>query len=246
MSQAANIQQGVVQSWKHKCESQLGMVAVCQSNGIFEMIPSVPYEHSCPFRIAAPLDSKYYVGPSSCLIYRNGHFYDPCILASNPCASKRAEISLETATQEAARLRFDVRSLGNGEVLGTWPVRFTGADAAKNEVARAAVDLLEEWKTSKTFGVPWRLSQKFAKEVVEGGGSHANSRGSVGNTRHQWSTVEGFASTTTDFCDAIAGTLSLSLPLFVGLSDLCNCISLTDINKYAYYISNRLVARRLD
>jgi hypothetical protein len=202
--QAAKLQQGVVESWKQKCESQLGMAAVCQSNGVFDMIPSPSYEYTCPFKISAQKNDQYYVGPSSCLVYRGGHFYDPCILPSDPCKTKGVEISLADATQPSARLKFDVRSLGNGEVLGTWPVKFTGADSSKNEVASAAAAMLEEWKTLKTLGVPWRMSKTFAREIVQGGGSHANSRGSVGNTRHKWSTVEGFANVTTDFCDAIA------------------------------------------
>lgn len=173
------------------------------------MVPSVPYEYSCPFKISSTAEAKYYVGPSSCLVYKNGNFYDPCIIHPHYCTNKNSEISLESATQESARIKFDVRSLGNGEVLGTWPIKFTGWDPSKNEVARAAAEMLEEWKTSKTFGVPWRLSQKFASEIVQGGGSHLNSRGSLGNTRHQWSTVEGFANVTTDFCDGIAG---LSFP----------------------------------
>lgn len=86
-------------------------------------------------------------------------------------------------------------------------MRFTGADQQKNEVASAAAQLLEEWRTSKTLGVPWRLSKAFAEQVVEGGGSHASSRGSLGNTRQQWSAAEGFASGSTDFCDGIAGEL---------------------------------------
>ena len=204
ITQAAELQQAVVQSWKHKCESQLGMVAVCQSNGIFDMVPSTQMPYECPFTISNKYDGSYYVGPSSCLLYTRGSFYDPCLLPSNGCTGQTT-LTLAQASQEAARLKFDVRSLGNGEVLGTWPIKFTGTDSSKNEVAAAAALLLEEWKTSKTWGLPWRLSSAFAEQVVEGGGTHANSRGSIGNTRLQWSSAEGFANVTMDYCDGMAG-----------------------------------------
>lgn len=50
--QASKLQQATVQSWKHKCESQLGMVAVCQSNSIFDMIPATENAYKCPFTIS--------------------------------------------------------------------------------------------------------------------------------------------------------------------------------------------------
>jgi hypothetical protein len=211
ISQAAELQQGIVQGWKHKCESQLGMVAVCQGNGLFDLIPTDQESYNCPFTIGDAYQGQhYYVGPSSCLVYvkSTASFYDPCHLSSNPCASvikSKVMIASLLLEQAVTKIRFDVRSLGNGEILGTWPVRFTGEDAQKNEVASAAASLLEEWRTSKTMGVPWRLSMEFAEKIVEGGGSHESSRGSVGNTQQQWSAAEGFASENTDFCDGIAG-----------------------------------------
>ena len=227
ITQAANLQQAVVQMWKHKCESQLGMVAVCQSNGIFDMIPELQKNYSCPFKISDLYSTrKYYVGPSSCLVYSNSAFYDPCLLPSNPCGTTVTTLSLADVLQEAARIKFDVRSLGNGEVLGTWPLKFTGSEASKNEVAAAASRLLEEWRTSKTMGLPWRLSKSFAEQIVEGGGTHANAKGSVGNTRLQWSTSEGFANVTTDFCDAIAGMYDFYciMPTAFAVSLICLCV----------------------
>lgn len=204
LKEAANLQQAVVQSWKHKCESQLGMVAVCQSNSLFELVPEKPYAYACPFTISdAYTGGNYYVGPSSCLVYvaREKSFFDPCLVSSNPCTTK-ATVSLASILSQSSktRLAFDVRSLGNGEVLGRWPAKFTSPDAVKNEVASAAATLLEDWRTTKTMGVPWRLSQAFAQQVLES----SSSAGAVGNTKLEWKVAEGFANVTTDFCDGIA------------------------------------------
>ena len=128
----AELHQATVSRWKHKCESQLGMLAVCKSNSVFEMVPSsqVPYE--CPFRIKDTYrDSTYYVGPASCLVYikQSNSFYDPCLHPQKPC-TKDQEYTLQQLLDAAQQtlVKFDVRSLGNGEVLGTWPIKFFGLD----------------------------------------------------------------------------------------------------------------------
>lgn len=182
------------------------MAAVCQSNSIFNMVPSPRPEHNCSFQVAEDPTRQYYVGPSSCLVFISGSFYDPCLLSSDPCSSK-AQVTLSSivAQEAATKIRFDVRSLGNGEVLGTWPAVFTGTDASQNTLSAAAAELLTEKRKSSTLGVPWRLSREFAERILQGGGTDARSRGSVGNTRQQWATTEGFASETTEFCDGIAG-----------------------------------------
>lgn len=117
----ANLQQATVSRWKHQCESQLGMLAVCKSNGIFEMVPDKEHEHNCSFQIADRYDGgNYYVGPASCLVYIRATqaFYDPCLHPGKPCDARGRQYSLsDLLGTPSTRLQFDVRSLGKGEVL---------------------------------------------------------------------------------------------------------------------------------
>ena len=196
-----NLQQAVVTRWKHQCESQLGMLAVCKSNGIFEMMPDKNV-HNCSFNITDEFKGQYYVGPASCLVYINSTraFYDPCLHPAKPCAARGTSYSLqELLSTPATRLQFDARLMGNGEVLGTWPVKFYGTNEEKNQMAAAFVGMLEQFRTTGTHGVPWRMTTDFADRILGG-----TDTGSVGNTRHKWAQAEGFASTSTDFCDSIA------------------------------------------
>lgn len=200
-------QEAVVAAWKHKCESQLGMLAVCKGNGIMEMIPPTMKEHNCSFQIMDDYASKtYYVGPASCLVYvaSTNAFYDPCMHPARPCNQRGMQYTIAEilARTDATRIRFDVRSLlsSDGQVLGTWPIQFFGTDDEKNEMAAAYADMLEEFRTSGTSGVPWRLSQEFADRIL----SAQDEDPTVGNTRKPWHSAEGFASASTDFCDGIA------------------------------------------
>lgn len=121
MEVKANLQQATVSRWKHLCESQLGLLAVCKSNGIFEMVPESEHEHNCSFKILDTYDgASYYVGPASCLVYIKSTqaFYDPCLHPSKPCNARGSTYILsDLLNTPATRLQFDVRSLGNGEVL---------------------------------------------------------------------------------------------------------------------------------
>jgi hypothetical protein len=200
----ANLQQAAVARWKHQCESQLGMLAVCKSNGVFEMIPEVAKPHDCPFNISDAYDGKkYYVGPASCLVYiaSTNAFYDPCLHPTRFCTSKGISYTVAEllGSASATRIQFDARSLGKGEVLGTWPIKFYGTDQEKNEMAAAYAGMLDQFRTSGTHGVPWRLSQDFADKILGG-----TDTGSVGNTRTRWAEAEGWADASTDFCDGIS------------------------------------------
>jgi hypothetical protein len=206
IEQQAAMQEGVVSSWKHKCESQLGMLAVCKSNSVFEMIPATnEYAYTCPFKVVDSYASQtYYVGPSSCLVFVDAtkSFYDPCMHPTNAwCDGKKLPFTIAALLAAASftKVKFDVRSLGRGEVLGTWPNKFFDEDAEKNVKAAAFVSLLEEFRTAGTAGVPWRLSEEFAARILGGDES-----GTVGNTQKKWATAEGFAADSTDFCDGIA------------------------------------------
>lgn len=66
-------------------------------------------------------------------------------------------------------------------------------------MAAAYASMLEEFRTSGMSGVPWRLSTEFADRILAG-----TDTGSVGNTRQKWAQAEGWASTSTDFCDGIS------------------------------------------
>lgn len=208
-------QEPVVQRWKRRCESQLDLIGVCSSNGVFEMIPPSEQKVDCPFRISDAYDSaSYYITPG-CVVYiaagistqegLRGAFYNPCRLSSDPCSSAGGAplVSLSNLLLESSstRVPFDPRSTGKRDALGTWPLNFRGLDeegqSRQNDVARAA----EEWSAGGSDDeVPFRLTREFVEKVVRTGGE--DSQGSLGNTRQAWSKAEGFNQT--EFCDGIA------------------------------------------
>ncbi len=108
-------------------------------------------------------------------------------------------------------IRFDVRSTGSDEILGTWPIKFYDKDAAKNNMASQVVERILRWQawsssssseeeaefetdntaetsTKTNANVPWRLSKDFIEQIVMNGGSSDRARGSIGNTRPAFST----------------------------------------------------------
>ena len=230
-------QKSVTDQWKGRCESQLNMLAICKSNGVFDIIPrqEIPYE--CPFKIknlyynsTSKIGTKYYVTPTGCLLYYENNFYNPCRHSQDPCSSsKKAEMSIEdiVSTSEASRtrLRFDVRSTGNGEILGTWPIQFHDLDNDKNQIAAQVVQMIMRWKSTSSSAstaeemqafeendivnvenrlnpanIPWRLSSEFIQEIFMNGGNNDQAKGSIGNTipnteAKGWGTAEGFATT---------------------------------------------------
>lgn len=68
-----------------------------------------------------------------------------------------------------------------------------------NLMATEYARMLDEFRTTRTEGVPWRLSADFATKILGMGDT-----GSVGNTRQKWAEAEGFAAESTEFCDGIA------------------------------------------
>lgn len=158
------LQKSVTDAWRGKCESQLNMLAVCKSNGLFDTIPAKEFPYECPFRITDVYESPekgggryhYYVAPGSCLLYHAGSFYSPCRHASKKCANQNNQATTFTVAEVVAdsantRVRFDVRSTSSsGEVLGSWPTKFYDPDEAKNLVAAQVVERIERWRATSS------------------------------------------------------------------------------------------------
>jgi hypothetical protein len=179
-------QKSVVDRWKGRCESQLNMLAVCKSNGIFDLVPREPVPYDCPFAISTPYynaatgsGTKYYVTPTGCLLYYQGSFYQPCRHSRDPCSSPRdgrtaAAASLLSVQDIVAppeslrtKLQFDVRHTGSGEILGSWPVKFYDQDAAKNEVAAQVVQMLTRWRATSSSASSPEEMLAFAQNNFE-------------------------------------------------------------------------------
>ncbi len=242
MQQEIRFQKSVVDRWKGRCESQLNMLGVCKSNGLFELVPGKEFPYDCPFVISNPYNSGkagYYVTPKGCLLFYKGSFYNPCRMSGKKCTSKTSKLALTLAeiTEGSERantlIKFDVRDAGSGDVVGEWPVTFYDADPKKNDVATQTVERLLRWKatsssastpedayfesanlgedaTKRGANIPWRLSKRFIEEIFMLGGTHANAKGSIGNTPVSattgWATAEGLVTDgqAADFCDGIA------------------------------------------
>jgi hypothetical protein len=213
------------------------MLAVCKSNGLFEIIPDKEFAYECPFVISTPYSlKKYYVTPSGCLLYYQGAFYNPCRHPTKACSSSGAKGSFtveEVAAQsDKTLIRFDARSAGSDEILGSWPIKFYDLDETKNDVAAQVVERILRWRAtsssstgdeaasfeaanlpenaqSRGANIPWRLSKEFITDIFQGGGAASErAKGSIGNTLGNWATSEGLVttegSTAAEFCDAIA------------------------------------------
>lgn len=158
-----SMQKSVADRWKGRCESQLNMLAVCKSNGLFDLVPKKEFAYDCPFVISdsyAQGSGQYYVTPTSaCLLYYKGSFYNPCRHSTRPCkpASNAAKVvytlaEITGASQKGNTLvKFDVRSTGSGEILGTWPIKFYDLDPAKNEVSAQVVARIMRWQVGVCF-----------------------------------------------------------------------------------------------
>ena len=152
-------QRSVLDSWKGRCESQLNMLAVCKSNGVFDMIPGTEFAYDCPFTITTKYNTgTYYVTPGSCLLYYAGEFFNPCRHSTKQCNSKTAagkpafSVDEITGPQQRANtlVAFDVRSVGSGEILGVWPTKFYDKNESRNEVAVQVVERLLLWQASSS------------------------------------------------------------------------------------------------
>ena len=225
-------QKSVLDSWKGKCESQLNMLAACKGVGAFSMIPEVEFPYQCPFVITTPYNKGaggYYVTPTSgCLLYYNGAFYNPCRHTTKPCGTSSSGVKVSYTLDEITGLaqrsntliKFDVRSTGTDEILGSWPIKFYDKDPLKNEVAAQVVESILRWQATsssstseedmefetendastaaqnRSANIPWRLSREFIEEIFMNGGSSSRAKGSVGNTKpaasaRGWATAEG-------------------------------------------------------
>ena len=215
------------------------MLAVCKSNRLFDIVPDKEYQYECPFLITTQYSLKqYYVTPSGCLLYYQGLFYNPCRHPERPCSNANTKIMYtvqEIAAQSAHTLvRFDVRSTGSDEILGSWPIKFFDIDESKNEAATQVVERILRWRATSSSStaaedsafeasnlpenalnrganIPWRLSKEFIAEIFSSS-SNDRAKGSIGNTKPMgkkgWATAEGLVtderSDAADFCDGIA------------------------------------------
>jgi hypothetical protein len=218
-----NKQRSVVNLWKGRCESQLNMLAVCNGNRVFDMVPETEKAYDCPFVISNPYSdgaAGYYVTPTGCLLYYGGEFFNPCRHATRPCSgaspapSGKVSYTVEEITGAMQRpytlVKFDVRSTGSDEILGTWPIKFYDKDEGKNVVASQVVERILRWQASsstssseeemefetlnlgetsvnRSANIPWRLRREFIEGIFMNGGSGDRAKGSVGNTRTQQS-----------------------------------------------------------
>ncbi len=214
------------------------MLAVCKSNRLFDIIPDKEFAYECPFVITTPYSQKrYYVTPSGCLLYYTGSFYNPCRHPTKACSNATAKVSFtleEIVTGAAAAktlIRFDVRSTGSDEILGSWPIKFYDLDESKNAVAVQVVERILRWQATSSSAtsvedssfesanlaesaqnrganIPWRLSKEFITDIFQGGATNARSKGTIGNTpvESYWATAEGLVTDgkAAEFCDAIA------------------------------------------
>jgi hypothetical protein len=163
-----DVQEPVVLLWKTKCEVQLEMLGVCNSNALFEYVPEVEREYSCPFTITSPAYStrQYYVTPG-CLVWvksevtgEGGSFYDPSTL--------HGDISIHDIVNHGdSRVPFDIRQTGSLEALGTWPITFLAEDDDANTRNTALATLLTQYYVDRRNGsIPWRLGSQFVDKVV--------------------------------------------------------------------------------
>jgi hypothetical protein len=165
-----DVQEGVLSLWRTKCEVQLEMLGVCNSNDLFTYVPKTEHKQDCPFTITAPAYSagQYYVTPG-CLVWvkdvGGGKFYNP---SHDPPRFLGKSFTIdELQQQEKCVVPFDMRKTGKNDALGTWPIVFNSVDDVANTAHAALVTQLSQWQIDGRGGaVPWRLESDFVEKVV--------------------------------------------------------------------------------
>jgi hypothetical protein len=195
------IQRGVLVKWKNLCASQLNMMGMCKSHGVFKMVPAVEKNFSCPFTISDAYSTQaYYVTPG-CLVYNVNldRFYDPCLVSG--CNSNGVGVTLSTVSQPAYAVPFDARGTSLQEAIGTWPSEFFSTSDANNvDMEDRVADLYEHDGENP---LPFKLLASFPEYLVKDGGKHAPGYANVPET-HSWARSEGPPSTASTYCDAMA------------------------------------------
>jgi len=77
-------QEAVVDEWKDKCSVQLLDISICSLRGVYDIVPTTALQaHAhCAFHGQIVTGCTRYYYTSSCLLYCDGTFYDPCLCTS--------------------------------------------------------------------------------------------------------------------------------------------------------------------
>lgn len=192
-------QEAIVGEWRARCSAQLDMLGVCNSNRIFNIVPTRIRDYNCPFKVADSENVSTYYVTSGCIMFLadDDAFFDPCA-ESSLCTSQSLTLD-EVRLCQTCPLPLDVREIGANDTLGVFPVRFLSGNSTHDEEMSVLGTLLRVEREEGKSELPWRLMPAFAR-VISGGSA-------VGNVPHSksWWDAEGFAGQNNSalFCDAI-------------------------------------------
>ena len=131
VSETAELPQGTLEQqlssealWKTRCAAQMHEVALCALRGVYDIVPNAsdvpasaePAAHCAfagPAHTVSGCARRYYT--SGCLLYCDGHFFDPCLCQAGECAPR----AFAPAACALGRLADGRELLGADEVLLT-------------------------------------------------------------------------------------------------------------------------------
>ena len=178
------LQREVVERWRKRCGTQLHLLHLCVSLGVFKPLanPESRDVIRCPHfqLVGVPVNSVVYTTPQ-CLVSVDGAFYDPCRCPGVACngdyLNYRVNLALSVLSQGGTcRLRFDPRDILHRGA----PIGWIGGKHPLPDPEAAL------------------LKPGFSADVLQDSDA-------VGNVplAQAWSTAEGPMEENSEFCDAV-------------------------------------------
>ena len=120
LGEALAAQRQVSEVWRRRCESQIGLLALCKGLQVFQPPVKISNRYyDCPFTITGTASNDIYMTPG-CLVHSGGVFYDPCNCATFTCGPSKP---LFNAFPPSCRISFDPRGMiSEAASLGGWKV----------------------------------------------------------------------------------------------------------------------------
>jgi hypothetical protein len=145
-------QQTTANVWRDRCSTQAQDVALCVLRGVYDIIPEDKQKPptSCAFAGHTLTDCTQYYYTSSCILYCDGIFYDPCMCEQQGEDSACSAVDFHPKTCEAGKIvdgrRLFADHAGTENLLTNslhWPSTILAGEARDYEHEQQLLDALQ-------------------------------------------------------------------------------------------------------
>lgn len=194
-------QETITSSWREKCKTHLDMIGFCELRGAFEHVPSTAgtdAEH-CPFDLSLDTGTSYVT--TGCIVFADGDFYNPCDCYD--CSSGSASVTI-AALKNLCSPTLDIRTMVD---IQTHPPSMYWALDWQQTLLSQTQELKHEHTVTEI------QAAEFSADIPKTFNGAAfldnfvlDSAGfkTIGNANTDWRKDEGWASSTTRFCDLLS------------------------------------------